>query len=75
MSTNYSDRDIRMAILTKNGYRNACWYNYPQYNGKEPNWIIDDMLTRFPDAKIAQHTQTLQFYNNRTGELLRKVDM
>jgi len=61
---------VRMRALTANGHDNITWYNYLDENMKPVDNIIQGMKRRFEDYEAAKVTQVLQFYDNKTNEML-----
>ncbi|WP_417365612.1 hypothetical protein [Flavobacterium beibuense] len=74
MSKNF-DKDqavVKMVILTKSGKDNYTWYNFLKYNNRSTDQIISGMKRRFMESKLADSAQVLQFYNNKTQELIEE---
>jgi len=70
-----NDADIKMKIYTKHGYKNKCWFNYKRLNGSDPDLIIEGMIHRFEaieNKALADVTQVLLFYNNRTNAFIKR---
>jgi len=69
-----AENDIKMVALTENENDKICWFSYDKYNGRDKAWIIAGMKARFfkrPD--LVAKTRVLQFYDNRTGELIEDI--
>jgi len=69
-----NDADIKMAIRTKHGYPNSYQYSFKKYNGRDKRFIIDGMIARFSNLPIAEVTQVLIFYDNRTKQEIERYD-
>lgn len=69
-----NDADVKMAIRTRHGYDNAYWYSWKKYNGRPKRFIIDHMIASFSNHPLAQVTQVLIFYDNRTKLEIERYD-
>lgn len=61
---------IRMVANTKHGYENIVWYNFIKYNKKPDQFIITGMLGRFMNSPYFRITNTIQFYDTQTKQLI-----
>lgn len=67
------DGRIKMAINTKAGYRNLTWNSFKKLDNNTDDFIIQGMIDRFKKQGLGEITQVLQFWCNKTGNLLREV--
>lgn len=61
---------IKLVILTKPGEKNITWYSLEKEKNKPENTIIEGMIRRFEKSSYAKVAQVLQFYNNKTNQLI-----
>lgn len=61
---------IKMVANTKHGNENVVWYSFLKYNKKPDQFIITGMLGRFMQTAEFRLSNTIQFYDNSTNELI-----
>ena len=61
---------IKLVILTKPGEKNITWYSLEKDQNKPDRTIIDGMKRRFENSSYATKAQVLQFYDNRSKQLI-----
>ena len=61
---------IKLVILTKPGEKNITWYSLEKEKNKPEKTIIDGMLRRLQNSTYARIAQVLQFYDNKTKQLI-----
>jgi hypothetical protein len=61
---------IKMVANTKHGHKNIVWYSFLKYNKKPDQFIITGMLRRFMESTEFKYTNSIQFYDNHTNQLL-----
>lgn len=71
------DRDtarIKMVALTKPGKPNITWYSLDKYTNKSKadKDIITGMMHRLKEQPSIADVQVVQFYDNKTKELLEE---
>lgn len=78
---------IKMVIMLKNKQQhlkyigsngklnNPVWYNFIKYNNKKNDFIIKGMTRRFLVSEYAAVTNKIIFYDNKTKQLLRTIDI
>lgn len=71
-----ADADIRLVGLFAPGTAPIVWYSYKKFNGGAQDKIIEGMHKRFLEyaqkQRLIDKLQCLQYYNNRTNELLKE---
>ncbi|WP_028889397.1 hypothetical protein [Tenacibaculum ovolyticum] len=77
--------ELKMVILLKNGNNdlkiagnggrkfNPVWYNHLSKNRKKANILVNAMFRRFEQSKYAKATNVVNFYSNRTGDLVTSI--
>ena len=69
-----STNDIKMVGLADDKKDNICWFNFDKHNGKDKLWIIEYMKNNFfKDPDRANKIKVLQFYDNKTGQLIEDI--
>lgn len=61
---------IKMVILTKPGEKNLTWYSLEKEQNKPEKTIIEGMKRRFERSQYAAIAQVLQFYDNKSKQLI-----
>lgn len=61
---------IKMVALTENGHKNVVWYSPVKQNRKDDDFIIKGMLSRYEKRSEHKFTRVIQFYANKTNELI-----
>ena len=67
---------LKMYALTKNGFPNITWYSPLKYD-KLGSTVSDDtimtrMLKRLNEKPVINQVQKVNFYNNKTKDLIRE---
>ncbi|QEE49621.1 hypothetical protein FUA48_08505 [Flavobacterium alkalisoli] len=61
---------IKLVILTKPGEKNITWYSLEKEKNKPEKSIIDGMIKRFERSSYTKIAQVLQFYDNKSNQLI-----